>query len=131
MAETEQHVVKRVCPSCDGIGSPVNGRIQTQDPKCPLCEDRGWVTNVVCKGCGRPAYFSKDDIAFCGQNKCWDKLKPTKVIEITTRGGEVMSFNQSEAHLARSAWQRITHTERERDERTRRFIHENTHGYMD
>lgn len=47
---------------------------QTQDVKCLLCEGRGYVTDKVCLGCGRPSYYVKEKIFYCGRDKCHDSI---------------------------------------------------------
>ena len=68
------------CPRCEGLGSTVDPRYRRQDPKCGLCEGRGYVTDQVCRGCGRPAYLdASTGLVFCGRKSCIPALaEPVK-----------------------------------------------------
>lgn len=67
---------QKECPRCGGMGRPSSPHQQgEQDPKCSLCEGRGWVTDEICLGCGRPAFYRMgDDTLFCGRTECLERI---------------------------------------------------------
>lgn len=67
-------IVREICPICHGIGKKVHPRYRKQDPDCFLCEGRGWVTPIVCMGCGRPAFLYKAPTPYCGREDCLKML---------------------------------------------------------
>lgn len=75
MEPDEQSIGTKTCPACRGIGYPVNSMAQTQDPACILCEGRGFVVMVRDMSCGRPGFFVKDKIYFCGRDACFSAIK--------------------------------------------------------
>jgi hypothetical protein len=59
---------------CEGQGTLCDPLYQGQDPVCWLCMGRGWVSLLVDRACGRPAYFNQGDILFCGRKDCFVAL---------------------------------------------------------
>lgn len=72
-----QSIRTKGCPACRGLQRRVVSSAQTQDPNCAVCEGRGYVTDVACEGCGRPAYKRDEEkgIVFCGREKCLDSIE--------------------------------------------------------
>lgn len=66
------------CPMCQGTGQEYN-TIHHMLLRCTLCEGRGWVPVMACRGCGKPAYkwwprFQVPIIQYCGLETCFSVL---------------------------------------------------------
>lgn len=78
MERYEPDVRKEKCPACRGVGFPADPAAQKQDPACKLCEGRGYVVNVRDMNCGRPGFWEKEEIYYCGREACYTAIKGLK-----------------------------------------------------
>lgn len=120
MAEIDPDVRREICPTCDGLGNEPIARAQNSDPICSLCHGRGWVPNVVCEGCGRPAFYKKERVFYCGGKNCFAKLS-LKIIQVANvKTGEIMEFpgpklvKLAVETFSRDAWKRHGMSDEER-----------------
>lgn len=73
-----------VCPMCKGTHLEYSIR-HHKHVNCTLCNGRGWIPSVACKGCGRPAWKlwpvkQRPIIQFCGLEECFGKLVNIRVV---------------------------------------------------
>lgn len=66
------------CPKCLGQGEVDKPNLLPkfrQQRACDYCRGRGFVPDVTCRGCGRPAMHWDDPrVSSCGRKECVEKL---------------------------------------------------------
>lgn len=63
-----------LCPMCKSTGHDYH-LVHHKLLKCELCEGRGWIPTVSCRGCGRPAFKfwpprQVPIVQYCGLEAC-------------------------------------------------------------
>ena len=59
-----------ICPKCKGWQRVVEPFSLKQDGLCDLCAGNGWLFDILCVGCGRPATMESGEIWHCGRKDC-------------------------------------------------------------